>query len=188
MRSAMQSGKPVEYGAEKKQPPAEIRRRENMADLNAAKGKVLWQDRKHILWFPIGTIKYTIRDDERIYIDKGIFNTVSDQTLIYRVTDIQLSRTFGQKLCGTGTVVLVSKIDADHEIVLKNIGKPKVVMQMISNLIEETRKRHNMIGKEFFGSGGHGGFGGSVMMPPPPMSVDVGPDMGVDMDGDGMPD
>lgn len=116
-------------------------------------GKILWKDRKHVLWFPIGAELYTIKDDERLYIDSGIMNIVSNQTMLYRITDLQLKRSFGQRICGTGTIVLVSKIDADHEIVLKNIKKSKEVTQMISSWIEQSRVRHNMIGKEFFGDG-----------------------------------
>ena len=115
--------------------------------------KVIWSDRKHILWFPIGLVKYTVREDERIYIDRGLFNTVSDQTLLYRITDIQMSRTFGQKICGTGTVVMVSKVDADHEIVLKNIKKPREVLRMLADLIEESRQKRQVVGTEFYSRG-----------------------------------
>ena len=115
--------------------------------------KVLWSDRKRVLWFPIGLAKYTVREDERIYIDRGLFSTVSDQTWLYRVTDIQMSRSCGQKICGTGTIVMVSKVDADHEIVLKNIKKPREVLTMLSDLIEKSRQKRQVVGTEFYSRG-----------------------------------
>ena len=81
---------------------------------------IIWEDRKHIAWFPIGFEKYTVRDG-KIYINKGLFSTVSDQTLLYRVIDIQLRRTLRQKIFGTGTIILISRVDADPEIVLENV-------------------------------------------------------------------
>ncbi len=113
---------------------------------------VVWSDRKHHLWFPFSFTKYTVKG-ERLYIDRGFFNTVSDQTLLYRITDIRLKRSFGQRIFGTGTVVLVSKVDADHEIPLENIKKPREVDELLSDLIEKARNTHNVVGKEFYSKG-----------------------------------
>lgn len=125
---------------------------------------IIWEDRKHIAWFPIGFDKYTVRDG-KIYINKGLFSTVSDQTLLYRVIDIQLRRTLWQKIFGTGTIILISRVDADPEIVLENVKDPRYVMEMLSELIEEERRDKKAVGKEFYAdafiSDGDGNFGGS---------------------------
>lgn len=107
-----------------------------------------WQDRKHVLWFPFSFIKYELRN-ERLHTQKGFFKTTFDEVLLYRITDIQLTRTFGQKLCGTGTIVLCTKIDHDAHIVLQNIKKPKAVKDMLSNEIEKARIRYDVISNEF---------------------------------------
>lgn len=124
---------------------------------------IIWEDRKHIAWFPIGFDKYTVRDG-RIYINKGLFSTVSDQTLLYRVIDIQLRRTLWQKIFGTGTIILISRVDADPEIVLENVKDPRYVMEMLSELIEEERRDKKAVGKEFYAdafiSDDDGDFGG----------------------------
>ena len=124
---------------------------------------IIWEDRKHIAWFPIGFEKYTVRDG-KIYINKGLFSTVSDQTLLYRVIDIQLRRTLRQKIFGTGTIILISRVDADPEIVLENVKDSRYVMDMLSELVEEERKKRNVVGKEFYAdafvSDGDGDFGG----------------------------
>lgn len=124
-----------------------------MADNREKQGsEIVWQDRKHVMWFPIGFEKYTVRSG-RIYINRGLFTTVSDQTLLYRITDMQLRRTLGQKIFGTGTIVLISKVDADHEIMLKNVKHSEDVINMLSDLVESARSSRNVIGKEFYGGG-----------------------------------
>lgn len=115
----------------------------------------LWKDRKHVLWFPITFTKYEIRD-ERLFIEKGLLHTVSDETLLYRITDIKLIRSLGQKLCGTGTIELCTTADHDRHILLENIRNPKQVKKLISDAVEEERVKKNVIGQEFYNaSSGH---------------------------------
>ena len=139
---------------------------------------VLWKDRKHFMWFPFSFTKYSVRNG-RIYIEKGLFSSTSDQTLLYRITDIQLRRSFSQKIYGTGTVALISNIDAEPHLLLENIKNPKKVYDLLSNLVEDARAQKNVIGKEFYARGGHD----CTHMPatPPPMPAYSVND--VDMDG-----
>lgn len=124
-----------------------------MAYLNeAATGdELVWRDRKHWLWFPFSFTKYFIQDD-RLFIEKGFFKTVSDETLLYRVVDIKLERTLAQKLFGTGTIFLHTRVDVDSEVHLVNIKRPKEVKQMLSHMIESSRDKRNVVGKEFYGT------------------------------------
>ena len=145
------------------------------------KTEIVWKDRKHRLWFPLSFTKYYIKNG-RIYMDKGLLNTTSDQTLLYRITDIQMKRSLGQKIFGTGTVTLVSNVDANPKLHLQNIKHPHEVYDRISDLIEEARSQKNVIGKEFYSRGGQG-FGPDHGPGPVPEPFE-----GVDLDGDGIPD
>ena len=119
---------------------------------NVASGdEMLWRDRKHWMWFPFSFTKYSIHDD-RLFIEKGFFKTVSDETLLYRIVDIKLERTFAQKLFGTGTIFLHTRVDVDCEVHLENIKRPKEVKQMLSHLIEDSRDKRKVVGKEFYGT------------------------------------
>lgn len=121
----------------------------------SANSEILWKDRKHVLWFPFTFTKYEMRDD-RLFIEKGLFHTVSDETLLYRITDIKLIRSLGQKLCGTGTIELCTTADHDRHIHLENIKRPKQIKKLISDAVEKDRRDKNVIGQEFFGaSAGH---------------------------------
>ena len=57
---------------------------------------ILWQDRKHHLWFPISFTSYYIEDD-RLMIKKGFFSTTLDETLLYRIIDISFKQTLAGK-------------------------------------------------------------------------------------------
>ena len=101
---------------------------------------ILWQDRKHHLWFPISFTCYYI-EDERLMIKKGFFNTTLDETLLYRIIDISFQQTLAGKIFSTGKVILKTKADASGEIILENIKKPYEVRKMISKLVEESREK-----------------------------------------------
>lgn len=133
-----------------------------------SKSEILWQDRKHHLWFPLSFTKYYIEDD-RLMIKSGFLNTRLDETLLYRIVDISCRQSLAGKLFGTGDIVIKTRVDSNPEIVLKNIRNPIEVSRMLSRTVEDARSTSNVVGKEFYG--GPGG--------PPPAH---------DQDGDGIPD
>ena len=122
---------------------------------------LLWKDRKHHLWFPISFTSYYVEDD-RLMIKKGLLSTTLDETLLYRIVDITFRQTFAGKIFGTGNIILRTKADASGEIILENIAKPLEVRKMLSKMVEESRDRRNIVGKEFY-SMDHGDFDGDVI-------------------------
>ena len=120
---------------------------------------LLWKDRKHHLWFPISFTSYYVEDD-RLMIKKGLLSTTLDETLLYRIVDITFQQTFAGKIFGTGNIILRTKADASGEIILENIAKPLEVRKMLSKMVEESRDRRNIVGKEFY-SMDHGDFDGN---------------------------
>ena len=116
--------------------------------------EILWQDRKHWGWFPFSFTKYSVSND-RLYSQTGLLNTHYDELLLYRITDICLTRTLGQKFFGTGTIILYAKQDAGGQVSLINIKHPKQVKDFLSKAVEESRIKYNVIGKEFYSSGMH---------------------------------
>ena len=73
------------------------------------KAECIWKDRKRYLGLPLSFTKYAVKD-QRLYYTKGFFNTTEEELLLYRVLDIKLNRTFGDKLVGVGTVTLLQLI------------------------------------------------------------------------------
>ena len=137
--------------------------------------EILWKDRKHHMWFPFSFTKYSVSKSS-LYVQQGFFKTSYDETLLYRIMDIRLSRTLLQKFFGTDTVELFTRVDTQHVIQLKNVKHSRDVWRLLSTLIEQVRNEKNVVGKEFYGMmGGHHMDGDGMDSP-------------VDMDGDGMPD
>ena len=115
--------------------------------------KYIWKDRRHILWFPIGFDKYWI-ENGRLYCRHGMISQKEHECLLYRILDISLSRSFGNRICGTGSIVLRTTDASDPIITLKNIKDSRAVKTMLSDLIEEERVRKGITSRELLSAGG----------------------------------
>lgn len=115
--------------------------------------EIVWEDRKHWLWFPLSFTKYSLTED-RFYSQKGFLNTHYDELLLYRVTDICLTRTLSQKICGTGTITLTCKGDAQRIITIRNIKDSMRVKNNLSRMVEKARDERSVVGREFYGPDG----------------------------------
>lgn len=120
--------------------------------------EIKWRDRKHFMWFPWSFTKYEIRNG-RLYVQKGLLKTTFDEILLYRIVDIKLTRTLWQKIFGTGTVTLFTRVDVNNVLELHNIKNPIEVKEYLSDLVEGIRNDKKVVGKEFNGmmmGPGHG--------------------------------
>lgn len=101
----------------------------------------IWEDRKHWMWFPWSFTRYKL-SETRIFIETGFIKNQFDETQLYRVTDIRLTRSLGQRIFGTGTIFLSTRDGSNPVIELKNVKKSPDVKEMIAQLVEEARKRN----------------------------------------------
>lgn len=113
--------------------------------------QVVWQDRKHYLWFPISFTKYVVKNN-RLLIQKGFFNSRLDETLLYRIVDLTMNQSLLGKLFGTGNITVTSRVDTETALVLESIKNPMAVYTTLSQTVEDCRRNQNVVGKEFFGS------------------------------------
>ena len=111
---------------------------------------LIWENRKHFMWFPWSFTKYYI-ENERLMIEAGLLKTTLDETLLYRIVDVTMVQTLTGKIFGTGDLIVKTKVDSNPEIVLKNISEPKKVRSLLSELVEDSRQRKNVVGREFYG-------------------------------------
>lgn len=128
------------------------------------KEAILWKDRKRHFGLPWSFTRYYLSND-RLTLKQGFFKTVTEEILVYRIMDIKLTRKFGQKIFGTGTVTLVSTDKTQPVFDLTDIKRPDEVRRFLSDLIDKQRKERGISGSEFlggrpgFGGPGHGGHG-----------------------------
>ena len=104
----------------------------------------IWKDRKRtFLGLPLSFTKYALTED-RLFVDKGLLRTVHDEENLYRVRDVRVIRTLGQKIFGLGTVIVYSTDHSTGASELGSIKRPIEVKEMIVRLVEDARRRHNI--------------------------------------------
>jgi uncharacterized membrane protein YdbT with pleckstrin-like domain len=111
---------------------------------------LLWRDRKRILGLPISFTVYTLKN-QRLYLKEGFFNTKENEMLLYRILDINLSRSLGDKIFGVGSLTLFTADETHREFVVKNIKNPQQVRDLISTEVEKERERLKIRGREIYG-------------------------------------
>ena len=117
-----------------------------MAGLN-----YVWNDRKRYLGLPLSFTKYALGED-RLFLEKGFLNINADEVLLYRVRDLELNISLGQRIFGVGTVRVHS---SDHSIPLlelENVKQPREVKEMIHQKVEAAKDARRMRTMEIMGS------------------------------------
>ena len=103
----------------------------------------LWSDRKRWLGMPLSFTKYKLSED-RIFLEKGLLNTKSDEVLLYRVRDLSMNITLGQRILGVGTICVMSSDQSMPHLDLKNIKYPRQVKELIHQTVEKAKERRNL--------------------------------------------
>ncbi len=73
--------------------------------------------------------------------------------LLYRVRDLVLTMTLGQRIFGVGTVCVHSSDKSVSHLDLKNVKNPREVKELIHQQVEEAKDRRRMRTTEFMGTG-----------------------------------
>ena len=109
---------------------------------------VLWKDRKRtFLGLPLSFTKYEL-DEKCLYIKTGAFTVVEDEIRLYRIIDVTLRRTFGQRLLGLGTIICDSSDESMKSFEIKSIKKPRETKKLLSDLVEEQRLKNRVYNRE----------------------------------------
>ena len=110
---------------------------------------IVWKDRKRTLFgLHWSLTKYRLSDDS-IFISTGFFNTKEDEVRLYRIMDISLNRTLGQRMFGLGTIKCCSADKTLGDFEIKNIKKSKDVKELLSEMVEDERNRKKVTSREF---------------------------------------
>ena len=104
---------------------------------------MIWSDKKRILGLPISFTKYSLSED-RLFIDKGLLNLQSDEILLYRVRDLRVVQTFGQRIFGVGSIIIQSSDKTNPTLEVVNVKKPKQVKELIHENVEKMKIARRM--------------------------------------------
>ena len=111
----------------------------------------LWKDRKRHLGLPLSFTRYRLSGD-RLFCETGFLNLKADEVLLYRVQDLELTMTLGQRIFGVGTVCVHSSDKSMPHLDLKNVRRPREVKELIHQSVEEAKDRRRMRTTELLGS------------------------------------
>ena len=111
--------------------------------------EVLWKDRKRTLFgLPLSFTKYYLTEDKLI-IERGIFNRIEEEIRLYRILDFTLKRSFGERLFGLGTIHCCSADKSTPEFDIARIKDSQRVKNLISDAVEKSRAKNKVISREY---------------------------------------
>ena len=111
--------------------------------------KILWNDRKRtILGLPLSFTKYKLTD-EKLTIQTGFLSIKQEEVRLYRIMDVTLSRKFGQRIFGLGTIHCCSADKSTPEFDIKNIKNSEKVKDLLSDKVEHERQRKRVSSREY---------------------------------------
>lgn len=107
----------------------------------------IWKDRKRFLGMPLSFTRYAMSED-RLFLSVGFMTIRDEEILLYRVRDINTSRTLWQRMLGVGTVTVASSDKTMPTLVMKNIRHPLAVKEMLHRQVEQMKlRRHVRVGE-----------------------------------------
>ena len=108
----------------------------------------IWTDKKRtFLGLPLSFTRY-ILTEKKLITRKGFLNISEDEVELYRILDKSLHISLGQRMTGTGTIVLNCK-DVDTPVKeIRSIKKPRKFMQLLENCIDAERDKYGTRGRD----------------------------------------
>ena len=115
----------------------------------ANKKEMVWQDRKRIIFgLPWSFTKYKLYDD-KFQICTGFLSRKEEEIRLYRIMDLTLQKSLGQRIFGMGTIKVESADKTTPEFLIKNIKKPDTVRDLLSDKVEVARRKNRVSGREY---------------------------------------
>lgn len=115
-----------------------------MAKKNIEQDTVLMKERKRLTFFalPFSFTTYSITEKKLIY-KTGLLSTNEDEILLYRVQDMSIKRSLGQKIFGLGTIEVHSQDKTCPLLEVKNIKNVNQFRAILSENVEKEKTRRN---------------------------------------------
>ena len=108
-----------------------------------------WSDRKRTLFgLPWPFTKYMVTS-EKLLIRTGLFSIREEEVRLYRIMDLTLKRSFGQRIFGVGTIHCCSADKSTPEFDIQSVKRPGFVKDLLSDLVEQERDRKRVSGREY---------------------------------------
>ena len=103
----------------------------------------IWKGKKCYFGLPISFTRYAVSED-RLFLSTGFLTIRDEEVLLYRIRDINTSRTLWQRICGVGTVTVLSSDKSMPTLVMKNVKHPLEVKEMLHSQVEEMKRQRRV--------------------------------------------
>ena len=112
---------------------------------------LLWTDKKRpFLGLPWSFTRYTITP-EKLLIVTGFLRKREEEIRLYRILDVTLRQSLGQRIFGVGTIHCCSADHSTPEFDLHSIKHSRKVRDLLSDQVEQERERKRISAREFMG-------------------------------------
>ena len=124
---------------------------QNEASLTA-KGQLQYKEYGRLLLFGIPWVfkRYEVYDNEMTIIS-GFLSIKEDDCFMYKITDVELSRSLLQRIAGLSTITLFTSDVTDKTIVMKNIKHGREIKDFINQESERARLRRRTVNMQNIG-------------------------------------
>lgn len=105
-----------------------------------------YKERKRLafLGLPWTFTTYTIKED-KLSIDSGLLSRKTDDCYMYKIQDVTLTRSLGERLFRTGTLHCFTGDVSHPELELKHIKRSKEIKDYIFEASEQARMKRRTI-------------------------------------------
>jgi len=114
------------------------------------KAALLYARKRTLFGLPLSFTKYYFFK-EKMIVKTGFFRLREEEIRLYRVLDITLNRSFGQRIFGLGTIHLCTADKTTPELDIMSIKKSKEAKELVSELVEKCREEKKITARELMG-------------------------------------
>jgi uncharacterized membrane protein YdbT with pleckstrin-like domain len=119
---------------------------EQYAASTEAKGKLCYKETGRLLFLaiPWPFTKYEIYENV-LTITKGFLSVSEDDCYMYKISDVEIKRSFCQRIVGLSTIVLFTSDVTDRTIVMKNIKHGREIKDFLLQASEASKLRRRTV-------------------------------------------
>ena len=117
-----------------------------------SKGEVRYKETQRLLFFglPWTFTKYELRDND-LTIIKGFFTVRENDCYMYKVSDVEITRTLMQRIFRLSTITCFTSDVTDKTIVMKNIKHGREIKDFLLHASEAARLRRKTVSMQNIG-------------------------------------
>lgn len=106
--------------------------------------QLIWTDKKRYFGMPISFTRYSLVEKEgawiKLFLDTGLLSTNHEEVLVYRIFDISIHQSLGDKIFNVGSLCLYCKDESMEYFNIIRVKNPFKVRDILSVSIEKERE------------------------------------------------